>query len=228
MAKVKLNPVLEAIHGKVGDLVFKRWEGEEIVGRMPDRTGIVATINQLAQQDKFRLAALYGKSVMADPETRIVYEEAGARHGVPAFAMSVGDFLNAPAVDEIDLATYAGKTGDVIRVRASDDIEVKGVTVTIRAQGGAVIEEGVALFTAASNTWGYTATTTLTVGQAVSIEVSATDRPGHKTLKTQQRAYADWWGTGGGALGGVPAPSPNSSLSVVRCRSTAKIASFPN
>ena len=34
MAKVDLNKLIKSIHGKVGDLVFKRWEGEEIVGRM--------------------------------------------------------------------------------------------------------------------------------------------------------------------------------------------------
>jgi hypothetical protein len=58
MAKVTLNPAIEAIQGKVGYFVFKRWEGEEIVAKMPDRTGIVPTENQLAQMEKFRLAAL--------------------------------------------------------------------------------------------------------------------------------------------------------------------------
>ena len=35
MAKVKLNPVLEQIHGKIGDLVFKYYGDEMIVGRKP-------------------------------------------------------------------------------------------------------------------------------------------------------------------------------------------------
>jgi hypothetical protein len=188
MAKVKLNPALEAIHGKVGDLVFKRWGGEEIVGKMPDRTGIKPTPDQLAQQDKFRLAALYGKAVMADADTRTVYEEAGARKGVPAFALSVGDFLNAPAVDEIDISAYAGKIGDVIRVRASDDVEVQGVTVTIRGQNGVVLEDGPAVWTPASASWTYTATAVLPQGSSASIEVSATDRPGHKGSRTQPKS----------------------------------------
>ena len=188
MAKVVLNPVIEAIQGKVGDLVFKRWEGEEIVGRMPDRTGIVPSADQLAQQQQFKLAAVYGKAVLADPAARTVYEEAAARHGIPVFAMTIADFLNAPAVDEIDLASYSGKTGEVIRVRASDDIEVKGVTVTIRATGGEVLETGPAVFTTGMGSWAYTTTTTLAQGQAVSIEVSATDRPGHAGTLAQPRS----------------------------------------
>ena len=187
MARVTLNPTLEAIQGKVGDLVFKRYEGEEIVGRMPDRTGIVPSVNQLAQMEKFRLAAIYGKAVLADPDTKQIYQDAGARKGIPTFACSVGDFLLPPVVDEIDLSAYAGKTGDKISVRASDDVEVRGVTVTIRAQGGTVLESAAAVWTPGSGTWVYTATTDLTQGQAVSIEVSATDRPGHKGSKTQNR-----------------------------------------
>jgi hypothetical protein len=187
MAKVKLNPALEAIHGHVGDLVFKRFAGQEIVGKMPDRTGIVSSADQLAQQDKFRLAALYGKAVLADPVTNLVYEDAAARKGIPVFALTVGDFLNAPAIDEIDLSAYTGKTDEVISVHASDDMEVQGVTMSIRAQDGAVLEEGAAVFTPASASWAYTATTDLTQGQAVSIEVNATDLPGHKTTKTQAR-----------------------------------------
>ena len=188
MAKVKLNPALEAIHGHVGDFVFKRFAGAEYVGKMPDRTGIVPSEDQLAQMDKFRLAALYGKAVLADPVAQAVYADAAARKGIPVFALTVGDFLNAPAVDEIDLADYTGKIGDVIGIRASDDVEIKGVTVAIREQGGDILEQGVAVWTPASATWKYTATTDLAQGQAVSIEVSATDRPGHKTSKVQQRA----------------------------------------
>jgi len=187
MAKVKLNPSIECIHGAIGDLVYKRWGGGEIVGRLPDRTGIVPTENQLAQMERFRLAAVYGKAVMADPETRQVYEDASSQKGVPVFALTVADFLNAPLVDEIDLSTYGGKIGDKIRVRASDDVEVKGVTVEIRAQAGAILEQGAAVFTPAVGAWVYTATTDLAQGQAVSIDVSATDRPGHKGTKTQAR-----------------------------------------
>ena len=114
MAKVTLNPVLEAIRGRVGDLVFRRWDDQVIVGKMPDRTGIVPSANQIAQQDQFRLAVLYGKAVLADEEQRTIYEDAAARKGQPVFALTVGDFLNAPVVAEVDMAAYAGQIGDKI------------------------------------------------------------------------------------------------------------------
>lgn len=187
MAKVKLNPVLEAIQGKVGDLVFRRFEGEEVVGRMPNRTGITPSADQLAQMERFRLAALYGKAALADQQSRTIYENAADRKGIPVFALTVGDFLNAPAVDEIDLSVYTGKTGDVIRIHASDDVQVSGVAVKITKQDGTTQEEGAAVWNSASAIWVYTATTNLTQGQAVSIEVTASDRPGHKTSRTEAR-----------------------------------------
>jgi len=36
MAKVRLNPILEQVRGKVGDLVFKRSGEEVIISRKPD------------------------------------------------------------------------------------------------------------------------------------------------------------------------------------------------
>ena len=188
MAKVKLAPAVEAIHGHVGSMLFKTWQNEEITGRMPDRTGYVPTANQVAQQDKFRLAALYGRTAMADSATKQIYTDASETRGVPVFALMVADFLNAPVVDNIDLSRYTGKTGDTLKVRASDDFEVSGVHVAIRATDGTVIEQGAAVKDTSTLLWTYTATTNLSQGQAVSIEVSATDRPGNTTTRTQARS----------------------------------------
>ena len=38
MAKVKLNPVVEQMRGRIGDLIFKRYAGEVIVVRKADTT----------------------------------------------------------------------------------------------------------------------------------------------------------------------------------------------
>jgi hypothetical protein len=140
---------------------------------LPDRTGVVPTANQLAQQEKFRLAALYGKAVMADAEKKAIYTDIGEKRGTPAFALMVADFLNAPAVDTINLAGYTGQIGSKIVVRASDDIQVAGVNVAIRDQDGVVLEQGAAVKDAGGATYTYTATTALQAG------ICAHRRSGH-------------------------------------------------
>ena len=98
MAKVKLNPVLEQMRGQIGDLVFKHYSGDVVVGRKPDRSGVQPTDAQLQHQERFRQAVLYGQLVMADPDKKALYAEAAKASGKPLFSLTIADFFNAPAV----------------------------------------------------------------------------------------------------------------------------------
>ena len=179
MAKVRLNPILEQIRGQVGDLVFKRYGKEVIISRKPDLSGVEPSQAQLAARERFRQATLFGKMVMADPETKAIYEEAAKAKGKPVFSLTVADFFNAPSVDEVDLSGYAGAVGDEIVVRASDDFDVVGVGMTLTDAGGNPIESGEAVETPAeSGRWVYAATAAVDTGATVRIAVTATDRPG--------------------------------------------------
>jgi hypothetical protein len=178
MAKVKLNPGLEQIRGQVGDLVFKHYGDEMIVGCKPDRTGIQPTEAQLEHQERFRQAVLYGRLVMADPDMRAAYEKAAKTKGKPLFSLTVADFFNAPVVDEVDLSNYSGAVGDTIMVRAHDDFKVSSLLVAISDNNGE-IESGQAEETPPSGgRWVYTTTQAVAQGTTVRIAVMATDQPG--------------------------------------------------
>ena len=171
MAKVKTNPVVEQLRGKIGDLVFKRYGDEVVVGRKPDLTGQSPTEAQAAVREQFRQAALYGKMVMADPATKTIYEEAAKAKGQPVFSLTIADFFNAPSVDEVDLSAYAGRVGDTIAIRAHDDFEVTGVDVSVTQADGSAVEAGAATETPAkSGRWVYPTTVAVPTGTAVRIE----------------------------------------------------------
>ena len=189
MAKVKLNPILEQVRGQIGDLVFRRYEDQVVISRKPDFEDQTATAAQVAQRERFREAALYGKMVMADPETKALYVEAAKAKGQPVFSLTVADFFNAPSVDEVDLSGYAGGVGDTILIRARDDFDVTGVNVSLTDGDGAAIESGAGLETAAgSGQWVYTATTAVATGTTVRIAVTASDRPGGVGTATEEKA----------------------------------------
>jgi hypothetical protein len=179
MAKVRLNPILEQVRGKVGDLVFKRSGDEVVIARKQDFSNREPSEAQLAVQARFRQAALYGKLVMADPDTKKLYEDAAKAKGQPLFSLTMADFFHAPSVDEVDLARYGGRIGDPIIILAHDDFAVSAVQVALNDAAGNPIENGEAVETPAkSGRWLYTATAAVATGTQVRINVTAVDHPG--------------------------------------------------
>lgn len=75
MAKVTLNPILEGLRGKVGDLVLKRYGDGTIISPKPTVTG-EPTEGQVAHRDRLVDAIVYGTAGMADPEAKAFYDEA--------------------------------------------------------------------------------------------------------------------------------------------------------
>ncbi len=122
MTKAKLHPVMRGMRGKMGDMVFKRWNGRTIVAEAPDTEGRVWTPEQLAHRERFSKAVDYGQAALADPALRAIYEAVHAATKQPLFSLTVEDYLTPPSVDEIDLSAYHGQPGDTILIRAQDDI----------------------------------------------------------------------------------------------------------
>lgn len=186
MAKVTLNPVLEGLRGKVGDLVFRRHGDGTILSRKPIVKG-EPTQGQATQRARFADAVMYGRLVMADPEAKAFYDQAAKGKGIPVFSLTVADFFNAPSVNEVDLSQYQGAAGDPITVLAYDDVDVVSVAVAITQEDGTPVEQGAAAEIGPGR-WAYTTTTPVSAGTTVRISVTAEDRPGRTTQAQQQKA----------------------------------------
>ena len=102
--------------------------------------------------------------------------------GLALFAFVLGDFLKPPVVETIDAAGYHGRVGDLIKVSARDDFEVVAVDVVIRDAADAVLEQGPAALVGGQ--WTYATTVAVVAGETVTIEATATDRPGHTGSKS--------------------------------------------
>jgi hypothetical protein len=184
MSKMTLNPVFDRMRGKVGDLVFRRLEGQTIVARRPQQVHQPNSPAQQAAREKFRQAGVYAKAAFANPAVRALYAPKAKEKHLPTFALMVADFFKPPTVDAVDLSAYTGQTGQVIRVRATDDFEVTGVSVKMReTDTGEEIDGGDAV-KGSDGTWAFTAQATIPNGHTFAIDVTATDRPGNKTVKT--------------------------------------------
>jgi hypothetical protein len=180
MARAELNPVLDELHGALGDVVFKRYGSKIFVSRKPDLSDHKPTPAQKAQRERFRQAMAYASRAVADPAVKALYAEAAAARQKPLLSVAVKDHMNAPTVDGVDATAYSGQAGDEIVVWAGDDFGVAEVRVAVTEKGGGVIEEGNAAESPpGSGRWVYTARATAPAGAAAYVKVQALDRPGN-------------------------------------------------
>lgn len=180
MAKLTLNSALQGIRGRIDNWVYRKYGSRTVLARRPEFSGPPSAA-QLMVREKFRAAAVYAKAALADPVARAVYQVVAEARGLSLFALVVSDYLKAPVVEAIDTTGYHGLVGQSIKVMASDDFAVVGVTVAIRDAADELIEQGPAVL--AGGQWTYTATAAVPAQATVAIEATATDRPGHTGVK---------------------------------------------
>ena len=98
MAIVTLNPTFTAIHGRVGDRVYKTYGGKIIVTRAPCFDGYVPTPAQRARRNLMREATAYAQRVHAHPATKAIYAAAAQKLRRQPFRVAVSDYLSACTV----------------------------------------------------------------------------------------------------------------------------------
>ncbi|MEO6540332.1 MAG: hypothetical protein ABIN74_05050 [Ferruginibacter sp.] len=180
MAKVNYNVVMHGVSGQIGDLLtFIQRHGKTYVGKIRKQPSNISP-EQQAIRDKFKLAAKFAKSSIKDPAIKALYEER-AGGGVTPYNLAIVDYWAAPFIDSINTANYNGAVGSTIEVQATDDTKVTEVTVSIASAAGVVLEEGLAVMNAESETWHYTATAVNASLAGTIIKAIAKDLPGNST-----------------------------------------------
>jgi hypothetical protein len=101
MAIVDLDPLFKEIHGKVGDLVFRRGpNGKTIVSRAPRQKKGNSRKAQRAKKElnarrrqRMDEAHMYARSVLANPVTRARVEREAKRKKKDAYHMALSNFF---------------------------------------------------------------------------------------------------------------------------------------
>ena len=144
MSDVELNETINGYRGAIGKLVFKKYKGRTMVCRK-GVSNKPPTEGQLAQREDFADAAAFAKSVKANPALLAFYEPIAEQRDLTIRGVAMGDYLKKPTIKPLDLDNYKGHIGDVIKIRAIDDIGLAELNVNITAQDGTPIESGPAM-----------------------------------------------------------------------------------
>jgi hypothetical protein len=186
MPKVQFNQLIQSFSGKVGDMIFYQADGQNLSRTapkvVPDRTE-----KQQANSSRFLAAQKYAQSVLADPALKAAYKALCQGHQNPR-NLAIRDAMRPPVIESMNLEGYAGKPGETVRVRATDDFRVAQVQVSIRGAQGELIEEGPAELQAEAGEWQYEAKAEVPEGRTVSVTAVAKDNPGN-TAECQRWHY---------------------------------------
>lgn len=182
MANFKMNKMVDAASGKVGNMVFKQVGRRTLYTQAPEHLK-PPTENQTRQRERFKRAATYAKTVLLDPATKAAYAKSvEGQEFLHAFTAAVKDYLKSPAVDSVNTTTYRGNVGDRIALRVFDSFKVAQVVVTINAPDNTLIETGVAVQSPDSAEWVYVATIANAAVAGGKLAVVVTDKPGNVTV----------------------------------------------
>ena len=181
MSDVELNETINGYRGSIGKLVFKKYKGRTIVGRKV-KSSKPPTEAQVNHRADFKAASDFAKTVKANPALLAFYAPIAKQRDVTVRVVAMGDYLNKPTIKPLDLSTYKGRIGDVIEIRAEDDLGLANVNVEIVAQDGTHIESSPAVEEGTgSSKWLYTVTKAVAIGTDVFIEVKGADHAGNET-----------------------------------------------
>jgi hypothetical protein len=185
MTDVDLHETLNGYRGAIGKLVFRRFKGRIIVSRK----GTISkppTEAQKAQRAHFKQAVAFGKAAMTDPVLSAFYGPLARQKETSIYALAQQDFLKGPTIEPLDLSGYKGQVGDVIEIRAIDNVCLADLNVKIVAQDGTPIENGKAVETGdRSGRWNYILTKPVSLGTDIFIEVKAVDHAGNEAQITE-------------------------------------------
>jgi hypothetical protein len=148
--------------------------------------------------DRMKQAARWAKATLLDPAMTKLYSKGITEDLTNAQIVAVTDFMTAPKISYVRLEDYTGHVGNTIRIRATDDFRVVGVTVTI-SNGSGKLEEGAALRNRRKpKMWSYTTTVANPELPGTIVVVKAMDLPGnvrlHETTigaEGDQRVYTE-------------------------------------
>ena len=105
--------------------------------------------------------------------------------GMTPYALAVSDWYEAPRVLEINVDRWTGKVGEIIRVKAGDNVMVASVLLVIRDAQGQIQEMGEAVQSGAGSAWwNYTIQSPIELTPFPSVQAIAFDLPGNRASFT--------------------------------------------
>jgi hypothetical protein len=190
MAKVKKNPALDGLSGKLGNVVYKTYGDDTYVGKMPVFT-VPWSPDQTAHRSRMKVASHYAEAVEINPEARAYYvAKLKKKKRLTVRNAAISDFFTKPEVSDLSVSCGSDRVGAKGTVWAAERWGIRQVDFTLRRLDKTVIEQGTATLT--QGEWRYTFTQPLPAGVDWEIVANATDLPGNGAAAVLDAGAVKW------------------------------------
>lgn len=175
MTKVFFHGSIEGFRGRIGNLIFRKLpDGTTVVteaqpektSREKKRAKEKRSPAQKAHNSRFRKAVSYAKRAQTNP---VYLELAAVTPMKTAYNFALSDWSHAPEIHGIE------KKNGCVRVRATDNVMVTRVQVTLLDEDGQIVEAGEAI-QSESDWWEFASR-----AEGNTVIAEAWDLPGHVT-----------------------------------------------
>jgi len=135
MTKIRFNGMVRGLSGRVGDLIFRQMpDGSTVVSHAPRKSKTKFSEKQLAQQERFTQASAYAHQAAKDQP--LYAELAENMRAQTAYSLALSDWFKPPVIHRVE------QVENRIVVKASDNVLVTRVQVTVLDDQGQVLERG--------------------------------------------------------------------------------------
>ena len=184
MANIDRKIFARGLNGAFGDpfVAHQTFSGKTILTSEPLFDNNREYIESLKPQ---QAAVLEATTYANFAKTQDLYLRKELETGMSAYYLAVADWFDIPRILQIDLDRWTGKAGQVIRVKARDNVGVVRVAVVIRDVEGTVLEMGeAAQAEAGSAWWRYTTRSQVSLTPFPGVQAVAQDLPGNSASFT--------------------------------------------
>jgi len=125
MAKIKYNPVLIDIRGRIQGLIFRlSHSGKPTVYAVPDMSGVKWSKAQKQQRVNFKNANRYARMAMDIPELHAYYlEMAAKRNSKQPYNMAVSDYSKGDDTHNSLLRLFRQQEGEVGCIIITEELQ---------------------------------------------------------------------------------------------------------
>src|SRR4051812_19296392 len=93
MAKADIDTALGGLHGKIDGLVYKTYSYGTVVTRIPRMENVQWSPAQRAHRERVKAAAVFYRTVLADPALKKKFTAIAKRKHIPLSAVTLKEYM---------------------------------------------------------------------------------------------------------------------------------------